>query len=75
MPWDGEYPELFAPLSANEMWKVYKYLVDNDYIYERDPEAEEVSLKTNYVPYMYLLLPNKEAVKKYKHNTGPYPGR
>ncbi|KAL4224874.1 tryptamine:oxygen oxidoreductase (deaminating) [Mactra antiquata] len=72
--WDGQHPELFAPLTSDEMTKVYEYLVTNDYIYRRN-EDEELSLKTNYMPYMYLHLPNKQAVLNYKAGTGPYPGR
>lgn len=74
MEWDGTEPEIFAPLTADEMRKIYKFLIENNYVYKRN-ENEDVSLKTNYLPYMYLNLPNKEAVLKYLDKTGPYPGR
>ena len=74
LPWDGPDPELYAPLNAKEMMKIYNFLIDSNIIYKRE-EDEAVSLKTNYAPYMYLEPPNKEAALKYLNQEGPYPGR
>jgi len=72
--WDGEYPELFAPLTADELTSVYNYLAEQNLVYKRNPD-EEVSLKSNYAPYMALFPPNKQQVLAFKAGTGPYPGR
>jgi hypothetical protein len=57
------------------MLKIYNFLVDNNYVYKRNVSEESVSLKTNYVPYMYINPPKKSDVLAYKKGTGPYPGR
>lgn len=56
------------------MIKIYNFLLENGFINRRDPD-EQVSLKSNYVPYMYLFLPDKEEVLRYKTGKGPFPGR
>ncbi|WAR03626.1 AOC3-like protein [Mya arenaria] len=52
-PWTGSHPELFAPLTADEMQAVYNFLVDNNYVHRRGLD-EMVTLRTNYAPYMAL---------------------
>lgn len=72
--WDEADPQIFAPLTSDEMMKIYHFLLENGYINRRDPD-EQVSLKSNYVPYMYLFLPDKQEVLLYKTGQGPFPGR
>lgn len=68
--WTGEHPEIFAPLTEEEMTEVYTYLVNQNIV-----TTESFTLDSNYVHTMYLFLPEKEAVLKYQQGVGPYPGR
>lgn len=68
--WDGNDPEIFAPLTGKEMGQVYKYLVNNNLV-----STGSLTLKSNYVSAMYLYLPDKTAVLNYKAGKGDYPGR
>lgn len=72
--WNGDHPELFAPLTAEELNEAYYHLVSQGIVHKRAAD-EQVSLKTNYAPYMYLSLPNKQAALDYMKGTGEYPGR
>ncbi|KAL4225168.1 hypothetical protein ACF0H5_015860 [Mactra antiquata] len=71
MNWTGEDPEIFAPLTSEEMSKVRGFLLTEQYIDDKPTGG----LKSNYLRSMILSPPEKEAVRKYKAGTGPYPGR
>ena len=73
-PWDSKDPQIFAPLTADEMVKVNQFMIANNYAHNV-AAMSSVSLKINYLTYMYLYLPNKTAVLEYNTGKGPYPGR
>jgi hypothetical protein len=56
------------------MEKVNEFMVTNKYADDVTSMAK-VSLKINFLTFMYLFLPNKGAVLDYKAGKGPYPGR
>lgn len=68
--WDGSDPEIFAPLTSQEMDQVYSFLVNNNLV-----STGSLTLNSNYVNAMYLYLPEKAAVMNYKAGKGAYPGR
>ncbi|XP_060580799.1 amiloride-sensitive amine oxidase [copper-containing]-like [Ruditapes philippinarum] len=73
-PWNGQDPQIFAPLTADEMIKVNDFMVTNNYA-DNLTAMSSLSLNINFLTFMYLYLPNKTAVLEYKAGQGKYPGR
>jgi uncharacterized membrane protein YozB (DUF420 family) len=73
-PWDGKDPQIFAPLTADEMIKVNEFMITNKYA-DNVSAMSSLSLKIDFLTFMYLYLPNKTAVLEYKTGQGEYPGR
>lgn len=66
-------PDLFAPLSADEMILVHKTLLDNGMV-DVD-RGQAISFQSNFVATMFLHPPFKAAALKYLDLKGEFPGR
>ncbi|VDI79500.1 primary-amine oxidase [Mytilus galloprovincialis] len=66
-------PNLFAPLSAEEMTLVHRTLVDFK-IVDVD-HGQELTFKSNFIGTMFLHPPNKREALQYLDDDGKFPGR